>query len=176
MSTALRHSTLFLALVLCLVNVSIPARAEEERMIVAVTILPQKALVSAVAGDLVEVMTLVPAGTSPGNYEPTPMEMEAFSKAKVYFTIGVPTEKANILPDAEDMEVVDLASIVAEQYPDRQFASGGRDPHIWLSPKRAVMMVNAIAEKLRELDPDNSTNYEANAKLMSRSSSSWINI
>lgn len=164
MSTALRHSTLFLALALCLVNVPIAAGAEEERMVVAVTILPQKALVSAVAGDLVEVITLVPAGTSPGNYEPTPMEMEAFSKAKVYFTIGVPTEKANILPGAKDMEVVDLASIVAEQYPDRQFASGGRDPHIWLSPKRAVVMVYAIAEKLRELDPDKATTYEANAE------------
>ncbi len=77
---------------------------------------------------------MVPAGTSPGNYEPTPMEMEAFSEAKVYFTIGVPTEKANILPEAKDMEVVDLASIVAGQYPDRLFSSGSRDPHIWLSP------------------------------------------
>ena len=145
MSTALRHSTLFLALALCLVNVPIAAGAEEERMVVAVTILPQKTMVEAVAGDLVDVIAMVPAGTSPGNYEPTPMEMESFSKAKIYFTIGVPTEKTNILPEAKDMEIVDLASIVAEQYPDRLFSSGSRDPHIWLSPKRAIVIDDEIA-------------------------------
>lgn len=163
-STVLMRYALFLTLVLCLVSVSMPAGAEEDKMAVAVTILPQKTMVEAVAGDLVDVIAMVPAGTSPGNYEPTPMEMESFSKAKIYFTIGVPTEKTNILPEAKDMEIVDLASIVAEQYPDRLFSSGSRDPHIWLSPKRAIVMVNVMAEKLGELDPDNAATYTTNAE------------
>ncbi len=89
----------------------------DEKTVVAVTILPQKALVEAVCGDLAEVVTIVPPGNSPGNYEPTPQEMENFSKASVYFTIGVPTEKANILPKAENMEIVDLPAWVAKEYP-----------------------------------------------------------
>ena len=162
----LKRNALLLALALCLTGLTVPALAEVEKMIIAVTILPQKALARAVVGDLADVIAMVPAGTSPGNYEPTPMEMEAFSKAKVYFTIGVPTEKANILPEAKDMDVVvDLDVIVAERYPDCHFPSGSRDPHIWLSPKRAIVMVNAMAEKLGEVDPNNAASYQANAKV-----------
>ncbi len=152
---------LLLALALCMTGVS--ALAEATDLTVAVTILPQKAWVQAVAQDLADVVVIVPAGSSPGNYEPTPMEMEAFSKASVYFTIGVPTEKANILPSAEGMLVVDLPALVSEAYEDRTFASGGRDPHIWLSPKRASVMVNAIADALAQVDAANADTYRANA-------------
>jgi len=140
------------------------SESEGEKTIVAVTVLPQKAFVEAVCGDLAEVVTMVPPGNSPGNYEPTPMEMEAFSEAAVYFTIGVPTEEANILPEAEDMEIVDLAAKVAEVYPDREFGSGDRDPHIWLSPKRAKVMVEAIAETMSSLDAENAQTYQENAE------------
>lgn len=39
------------------------------------------------------------------------------------------------------------------------------DPHIWTSPKNAMIMVNNILEALCEIDPDNATYYEDNAKL-----------
>ena len=140
------------------------SKTGDVKTIVAVTILPQKALVEAVCGNLAEVITIVPRGSSPGNYEPTPKEMEDFSRASVYFTIGVPTEKANILPKAEDMEVVDLPVRVAEIYPDREFSPGKRDPHIWLSPKRAKVMVKVIAETMAGLDSDNAQTYQSNAE------------
>jgi len=135
-----------------------------EKNVVAVTVLPQKALVEAVCGDLAEVVTIVPPGNSPGNYEPTPQEMENFSRASVYFTIGVPTEKANILPKAEDMKIVDLPAWVAKEYSDREFSPGKRDPHIWLSPKRAKVMVEVIAETMAGLDADNAQTYQDNAE------------
>jgi zinc transport system substrate-binding protein len=160
--TIRKLSALLLALVLCLTGVT--ALAEASKLTVAVTILPQKALVEGVAQGLADVVVIVPAGSSPGNYEPTPMEMEAFSKASVYFTIGVPTEAANILPSATDMTVVDLPTLVAAVYPDRTFPSGSRDPHIWLSPKRAIVMVNAIADALAQADAANADTYKANAQ------------
>lgn len=161
-NTIRKLSALLLALVLCLTGVS--ALAEASKLTVAVTILPQKALVEGVAQGLADVVVMVPAGSSPGNYEPTPMEMETFSKASVYFTIGVPTEAANILPSATDMTVVDLSTLVAAAYPDRTFSSGSRDPHIWLSPKRAIVMVNAIADTLAQVDAANADAYKANAE------------
>lgn len=136
----------------------------DKKIVIAVTILPQKALVEAVSGDLAEVVTIVPPGNSPGNYEPTPQEMENFSKASVYFTISVPTEKANILPKANDMVIVDLSAKVAEVYPDREFNPGERDSHIWLSPKRAKVMVEAITGTMANLDPENTQTYQQNAE------------
>jgi len=140
------------------------SKAGNKKTVVAVTVLPQKALVEAVCGDLAEVVTIVPPGNSPGNYEPTPQEMENFSRASVYFTIGVPTEKANILPKAEDMKIVDLPAWVAKEYSDREFSPGKRDPHIWLSPKRAKVMVEVIADTMAALDTGNAQTYQDNAE------------
>jgi zinc transport system substrate-binding protein len=142
------------------------AAETEEKPVVAVSIIPQKTFVEAVCGDAVEVIAMVPPGNSPANYEPTPKEMTQFSKAKIYFTIGVPTEEANIIPKAneiEGMKIVKLQDEVSNAYDDRELAPGKRDPHIWLSPRRAIVMVQAIAREMGTLDPDHKEQYEANA-------------
>lgn len=40
----------------------------------------------------------------------------------------------------------------------------GHDPHIWNSPDRWTYVVNAIGEKLAEIDPANADTYKANAE------------
>ncbi len=139
----------------------------KEKPIVAVSIVPQKTFVEAVCGDLAEVIVMVPPGNSPANYEPTPKEMEQFSKAKLYFAIGVPTEAANIIPKAsevKDMKIIKLQEDVVKVYADRELAPGKRDPHIWLSPKRAKVMVQAIAREMSQFDLKNKDKYEKNAQ------------
>lgn len=131
--------------------------------VVAVAIVPEASFVEAVCGDLVEVVVLVPPGRSPENYEPTPQEMEAVGGALLYFAIGVPAEEASILPSLGDVPVVSLQDEAAAVYPERTFASGERDPHVWLSPRRAIVMVEAIARELSGADPDNRETYELNA-------------
>lgn len=135
----------------------------DEKPIIAVSIVPEQTFVEAVCGDLVDIVTLVPPGSSPENYEPTAQEMEKFNDASLYFSIGVPTEEANILPNVGDVKVVSLQDEVETVYKDRAFESGERDPHIWLSPKRAEVMVEAIAKEMSELDPENKNTYEKNA-------------
>jgi zinc transport system substrate-binding protein len=163
------------------------------KLTVAVTIVPQEAFVKAVAGDLVDVVTMVPPGRSPENYAPTPQQLESFSKAALYFSIGVPVEDAYILKRMDslnhEMKIVPLADRVGEVYPHRYFdkthetgygeesindtgnghnAAGGhshtgRDPHIWLSPKRVEVMIDVIAEELSQIDIANKAVYEKNA-------------
>lgn len=135
------------------------------KMVVGVSIVPEQTFVEAVCGDLVDVVTMVPPGSSPENYEPTQELMEKLSDASAYFSIGVPTEETNILPSiGPNTKVVSLQDAVAQVYPDRTFDSGARDPHVWLSPKRAVVMVQTIRDEMCELDPDNAEAYQANAK------------
>lgn len=139
----------------------------EEKPIIAVSIVPEETFVKAVCGDMADVVVLIPPGSSPENYEPTPKEMEQFSNATVYFAIGVPTEEANILPKAremDDLKIVSLQDDVSEVYPDRELAPGEKDPHIWLSPKRAMVMVESIAREMGEVDPQNKDQYEENAQ------------
>jgi zinc transport system substrate-binding protein len=137
--------------------------AASEKPIIAVTIVPEQTFVKAVCGNLAEVITMVPPGNSPENYEPTPEEMKKFSKASLYFSIGVPTEKANILPNVGNVKVISLQEKVAAVYSERKFESGERDPHIWLSPKRVKVMIKTIAQELSTMDAANKTTYEKNA-------------
>ena len=139
----------------------------ENKINIAVSIVPQETFVRAVGGDKVDVITMVPPGKSPGNFAPTPDIMEKFSDANIYFTIGVSTEKASILPKVgefnKDVKIVDMAEEVSKVYSERKFESGDRDPHIWLSPKRAKVMVQLIARELSIVDPSNKDFYENNA-------------
>ncbi|AFA48018.1 metal ABC transporter solute-binding protein, Zn/Mn family [Acetobacterium woodii] len=148
----------------CSSDAKVQSNGDNKKTVIAVTIVPEQTFVEAVCGDLAEVVTLVPPGNSPENYEPTPQEMEKFSQASLYFTIGVPTEEANILPNVGDLKVVSLQDAVKAVYPERLFESGERDPHIWLSPKRVEVMVKTIAQEMSTLDPDNQATYEKNAE------------
>lgn len=147
----------------CNANNSSESQQKNSLPIVAVTIVPERTFVQAVCGDLVEVITMVPPGNSPENYEPTPSEMKKFSDASIYFSIGVPTEEANILPNLGEVQLVSLQEKVASVYSERTFASGARDPHIWLSPKRVKVMIETIASEMSQLDPNNATTYRENA-------------
>lgn len=107
--------------------------AGTEKLKVAVSILPQEAMVKAVAGDLVDIVTIIPPGGSPANYQPTPKQMQAFGDAEIYFSIGVPTEAANIFPnmvdDRDDLMVVRLEEAVEEVYPLRFFGEDELHSH-----------------------------------------------
>jgi zinc transport system substrate-binding protein len=156
---------------------------------VAVSIVPEQAFVEAVAGDLIDVVVMIPPGGSHTNYQPTPKQMTALGDASVYFAIGVETEIANILPNMNgvnrDIKVVHLEDMVDNIYPARYFGEDevtlsdtldanaaadesdhdhtGRDPHIWMSPKRVIIMIEGIRDTLIELDPVNKLTYTDNA-------------
>lgn len=136
------------------------------KLTVAVSIVPQATFVKEVAGDLVNTVILIPPGNSPSNYAPSPKELVLLNNASLYFSIGVPTERVNILPKLKDIneniEIVDLVSEISMVYPERKI-SENRDPHIWLSPKRVSIMIDTIARELSYIDDKNKEIYLNNA-------------
>lgn len=143
------------------------AQEEDSRLTVAVSIPPLSTIVRAIAGDQVEIVTLIPPGNSPENYEPTPNILRKLEDSSLYFSLGVPAEEANIKPKApqlnKDLIVVNLYEYSNEAYPDL-LVEGERDPHLWLSIKRVKVMTNIIAQQLSEVDPDNAKIYSDNAE------------
>lgn len=135
---------------------------QQQKPIIAVTIPPQKAFVNAVCGNLAEIITVVPPGYSPESYELAPSQRKELAKASLYFSIGVNAEQT-ILPAVENIKVVPLHSEVSAVFPDIFFEGGGRDPHIWLSLKRAAVMVDVIAREMILIDGVNSERYRENA-------------
>ena len=161
---------------------------------VAVAIGPMEEWVNAVGGDLVHVFSMVPPGASPESYQPSPKEMVDFESSEVFFGLDVPMEINYLLPHIEDnnldIEVVDLADVAEEVYGVRMFEEDeehehedeadhedgdheegeeghnheGRDPHIWMSPARVMLMVEAIGQSLAQLDSENADLYINNAE------------
>jgi len=141
---------------------------KDDRLTVAVSIVPQETFVKEVAGGTVDIVTAIPPGKSPENYALSPMELEKLSRSSIYFSIGVPAE-TGILEKLSDIngniKIVNLADKVKEQYPEIEIAPGHSDPHIWLSPKRAAVMVDIISQELSDADKENSGKYSENAQL-----------
>lgn len=141
---------------------------QRKKLSVAVSIVPQETFVKEVGKDKVEVITMIPPGKSPENFAPTPDIMEKLSGASIYFSIGVPTEHASILPKIRDfnknIKIINMADEVLKVYSERKFESGGRDPHIWLSPKRVKVMIYEIEKELSIKDPAKKSFYKTNAE------------
>lgn len=83
---------------------------QQEKLFIFTSIQPQEYFVEQIGGTRVKVQALVPPGSSPATYEPTPRQMADLSKAKIFFRIGVPFENAflaNITETTDNLHIVD---------------------------------------------------------------------
>jgi len=134
-----------------------PVETEEAKINVVVSILPQAYFVRRVGGDRVEVTVIVPPGASPATYEPSASQMRSLAQADLYIRIRVPFEEAwmgKIAAANPDMLIIDSSEGIER--------IGGKDPHIWLSPRLVKLQVQAIYKGLVEVDPENKALYAQN--------------
>lgn len=166
----------------------------DEKIRVVVTILPQAEFVEKVGGDTVQVVVMVPPGASPHTYEPTPGQLTDVSKARMYVKVGSGIEfelawMDRIVEMNKDMVVIDCSQGIEfirmeygheDENADENKSKDekdeekenehekehekGYDPHIWLSPKNAVMMVETIYNGLIHIAPANKDYYTKNKK------------
>jgi zinc transport system substrate-binding protein len=136
--------------------------SETTKPIVAVSILPQKYLVEAIADTLVNVVVMIPPGASPATWEATPRQMTALGDASVYLMIGhISFENAwmpNIKKLNEEMKVLDLSegiNLLGIEHRNGEHSHTGIDPHIWLSPERLALMAEKTYEVLKIILPEN---------------------
>jgi len=151
-----------------------------ERMRVVATLGPVGEFVSAVGGDRVDVTVMVSPGASPHTYEPRPSQLREVSRASLYAKVGSGVEFELVWMDRlldmnKAMKVVDCSrgvKIIADEdeeggghgdeHDGHGHDHGDADPHIWLSPKNARVMVENIHAALVDADPDGADYYTAN--------------
>ena len=138
---------------------------------VVVSILPQKTFVKKIAGDLVDVTVMVAPGSSPAVYEPKPSQMKKITKAQIYFSIGVPFEKAwlpRFKAQNPNMLLYDTSKGIKKlpmqkhHYSHNHRSSSTLDPHVWLSPTLVKIQAKNITEALKKIDPKHKIVYENN--------------
>ncbi|MBC7100320.1 MAG: zinc ABC transporter substrate-binding protein [Methanobacteriales archaeon] len=132
--------------------------SSEEKIVVAASIMPQKEFIEAVGGDKVKVIVMVPPGADPHTYEPQPGQLRELSKAKIYFQIGsgIEFEKTWMERLKElnpNMKIVNCSKGIKLMK---------EDPHVWTSPRNAIIIVKNIYKSLTEEDPIHKDYYAKN--------------
>ncbi len=149
-----------------------PAAAGQIRVVVSLPVFVS--LAEAVGGDRVQVSSIVPAGTDPHTYQPTPRDARALADAQVIFVNGLGLEEwlsdliasassgARVVELAEGLQAIQDKPGQATPEPEHVHEAG--NPHLWLDPDYAVEYVRRIAQSLEEIDPDGAATYRANAE------------
>ena len=145
----------------------------KEKPIVTVTILPQKYFAESIAGDRFEINCIVPAGSNPEAYDPSPSHLVHLGKSIAYFRIGqIGFEVAwmdKLVQNNPTMKVYDnssgvrmIAGVHAHHRDGKVHNTIDVDPHIWSSPKNAYIIARNMYEAFVELDPKGRDYYRDN--------------
>ena len=170
----MRKALIILLAVFCLHSVYAD---KSGKINVFVSIMPQKYFAEKVGGDLVNVSVLVPSGTSPENFDPSPKQIVQLGNSDVYFTMGVPFEnifldklkvgKKKLAIAPCDKDVPKLKNDEHDEHEEHGHEQGHHhhgefDPHIWTDPELIKIIAQNMADTFSTIDPGNTSTYAAN--------------
>ena len=152
--------------------------AAQERVRIVTTTTDLRSLTEAVGGENVSVVSLVPPGRDPEEYQPKPQDVARLRDARAIVRIGLDFDLwlDRMLAQAGTAALrrggdgyVDVSSYIAVLEvrgaavgPGDGHAHGSGNPHYWLDPKNAEMITASILEGLARIDPARTATYEAN--------------
>lgn len=117
-----------------------------------------------IARDRVEVDSLLPVGTDPHSYQPTPEDVAKIEESKLLIINGAEYEHflESLLENAGgERETIEASSGLSVR--EEAESEHGVDPHLWLDPNNVVIYVENIREALTHFDPDGAATYQTNA-------------
>ena len=140
-------------------------RATDSRPQVLTTFTVLADLARNVAGDRLQVTSIVKPGAEIHGYQPTPSDIERASKADLIVENGLGLElwarrftaAAGNVPTITLSEGMDPLLITEDAY------SGKPNPHAWMSPQRTMAYVDHLERAFGQLDPAGAQVYAANA-------------
>lgn len=142
---------------------------KNEKPILTVTLEPLRYFTEAIAGNQFQVVSMVPKGSSPESYDPTPQQLVNLSRSQAYLRIGyIGFEQAwmkKLEENNPDMKVFDTSkgvNLIREKghWHDDHFHEGGVEPHIWNSTQNAAVIADNIYTALCELDITHQGDYK----------------
>lgn len=159
--------------------------AADGRLRVVVSIFPLHDLVKRVAGPDADVDLLLPPGQSEHRFDPSPRDVERASRARLGVMVGLGLDPwmekllKDAAPSAKVVKVGDRVPTIPMREPlgeDEAAAAqgghghdhghdeaGGPDPHVWLDPQRALLVVQTVGEELAKADAAHAADYRARA-------------
>jgi len=147
-------------------------RVTSKKPIVTVSIALQKYFVEQIAGDYFDVNVILPPGSVPEDFEPTPRQVKKIAKSEAYFYVGHLgfekswikkfTDSAKEVKYVSCSQNIDLLRGEVHDHDKHEKQAQGTDPHIWTSPENVKKMSRTICEVLINANPDQKMVFEAN--------------
>lgn len=166
-----------LLLTLCVLLSGIGPAHASDKLKVTTTFTILADMVSNVAGEAAEVVSVTKPGTEIHNYQPTPKDIGRTRGTDLLLWNGMNLElwfekflsRLEGVPSAVLSEGIQPMSIGTGPY------DGKPNPHVWMSPTDALLYVDNIQKALSNADPDNASTYERNALHYKQKISETIN-
>lgn len=140
---------------------SIDSSDANGKITIVTTIFPYYDFSRQICSDKADVILLLPPGTESHSYEPSAKDIIAIQNCDLFIYTGGESDTwvEDILSsynnEIETLKLIDFVEGVTEPDEDEY------DEHIWTSPENAMLISYAIADKVKEIDPDNSDFYSA---------------
>jgi zinc transport system substrate-binding protein len=163
----IRNCFLIMAGTLLLTACQGNTKQKNEVPVITVTIEPQRYFAEAIAGDKFKIETMVPKGSSPETYDPTPQQLVKLANSTAYLRIGYlgfeQTWMEKLKSNAPKMHVFNLSEgvdLIADcghsheewEEPQAKHSHHGVEPHIWNSTRNAIIIARNTLDALIDLD------------------------
>lgn len=148
---------------------------EEDKLSIVTTLFPDYDFAKQIVGDKANVTLLLDPGVEAHDYDPSPSDIITINKADLFIYTGDSMEHwvSNITDSLEkdSVTIVDASTNITlvkssktAQENEAMQMTLEYDPHIWTSPKNALIMINTILDAIVKKDPDNREYYQQNAE------------
>jgi len=147
-----------------------------EKLRVVATIYPLADMAANVGGEHVLVQTLLPPGANPHTFEPRPSQVAEISRSRVFIKVGAGLDswasKFAAAASGKGLKVVNASrgqNLIGNDGERKKEHHGDKvekhgNPHFWLDPVSAMVIVDNIAKTMGEADPDRAGIYLENAE------------
>ena len=163
--------TIIFTIIFTFLAINSMAKAEIK---VVTSIKPIHSLVSYVMDGVGKPDIIVDGYNSPHNFSLKPSHAKMIERANLIIWVGEDLETflekplKTISKDAVNVEIMDLKGIKKLKFREKNIFEGHdhgeHDPHVWLDPMNAKVIVEEIENQLVKLDPYNALKYKANSK------------
>jgi ABC-type Zn uptake system ZnuABC Zn-binding protein ZnuA len=118
-----------------------------------------------VVGERLSVGSLLPVGTDPHSYQPTPQDTAKISESKVLVINGADYEHflEPLLANVDGERTLIEASTGLRLRSDAENGHAS-DPHLWLDPNNMIVYVENIRDGLEQFDPAGAEMYRTNTR------------
>jgi zinc transport system substrate-binding protein len=151
--------------------------AEQSGLTIYTSFYPMQFLASRIAGDKAQVISLVPAGVEPHDWEPKPKTLAGLQESDmlIYNGAGMEAWLEDFLPSLQKAGVKTVnTSTGLELIPfdekNEEEDHGGEDlaydPHVWVSPAKYKQQAQSVLNALIEVDGANQEYYNSNYNML----------